>query len=77
MIYFVTSLFVGLTILFLLYAVSKIKKMSTNNTMQKNDGILLEKIHLNKWRGGVRFPAGYYKTTEEFYQIEKNLKYHR
>lgn len=77
MVYFVLLLFIGLTFILLFYAVAKIKEIGTSNTIEKNYNFSIHELDLNRWRGGVRFPAGYYKTKEEFYQIEKNLRYHR
>ncbi len=77
MIYFILSLFIGLTITLLVYAILKIKKFGSNSFMGENNNFSLQKLDLNKWRGGVRFPAGYYKTKEDFYKIEKSLRYHR
>ncbi len=77
MVYFVLLLFIGLIIALFVYSSIKIRKFGTDRISENNYDVLLQKLDKSKWRGGVRFPAGYYKTKEEFYQIEKNLKYHR
>lgn len=53
-----------------------LKKENSFSTMNcENDSA--KQAGLAKWRGGVRYPAGYFKTEEDFYKIEKKLRYHK
>lgn len=49
------------------------KKAHSSNTVVNNRSV--EKLDLSRWRGGVRYPAGYYKSESDFYKSEKKLRY--
>ena len=63
-----------LLILFVIFVINMIikKNRSTDNVYDDN---FVEKIDLSRWRGGVRYPVGYYKKENEFHKIEKKLRY--
>lgn len=55
-----------------MYKMVRKKALSSNNFVTDHS---VEKFDLRRWRGGVRYPAGYYKSESDFYKSEKQLHY--
>lgn len=59
-------------ICFVIYQIKAVNAKSRAEAKELHSNFDLAK---NKWRGGIRYPAGLYMEPEELYNIEKNLRY--
>lgn len=69
-------LLIALFVTLIFSAIKGQSKSTTSKLVVANvSNTIAQKADLNKWRGSVRYPAGYYKSEEDFYSIEKKLRY--
>lgn len=75
MIYILIGLLIIFLVSFIVYMLNLIRQRMIS--IDDNPNRSIERLDLSRWRGGVRYPAGYYKNETDFYESEKRINYPR